>query len=137
MIVTKCGPQPSSTSLITAEDLWWREYIPLLHVVPTTGLPMTLAADKIAHEDLSEIGAAQLTGLIGPVGLLAEDRDLVRHGIAAQDWRKVEAGQGKLGAPRARSGSASRSLCTRSSPAGGSSAAATCRSADLPRCTLR
>ncbi|MFD8477255.1 PIN domain-containing protein [Streptomyces globisporus] len=80
-----------------AEDLWWREYIPLLHVVPTSGLPMTPAADKIAHEDLSDIGAAQLTGLIGPVVLLAEDRDLVRHGIAAQDWRKVRAGLGKLG----------------------------------------
>ncbi|WP_329625968.1 hypothetical protein OG357_38695 (plasmid) [Streptomyces sp. NBC_01255] len=80
-----------------AEALWWREYIPLLHVVPTTGLPMTPAADKIAHEDLSDIGAAQLTGLIGPVVLLAEDRDLVRHGIAAQDWRKVRAGLGKLG----------------------------------------
>lgn len=80
-----------------AEDLWWREYIPLLQVVPTTGLPMTPAADKIAHEDLSDIGAAQLTGLIGPVVLLAEDRDLLRHGIAAQDWRKVRAGLGKLG----------------------------------------
>ncbi|MFD0078549.1 PIN domain-containing protein [Streptomyces sp. NPDC127166] len=80
-----------------AEALWWREYIPLLHVVPTTGLPMTPAADKIAHEDLSDIGAAQLTGLIGPVVLFAEDRDLVRHGIAAQDWRKVRAGLGKLG----------------------------------------
>ncbi|MEU0061405.1 hypothetical protein [Streptomyces sp. NPDC006334] len=58
---------------------------------------MAPAADKIAHEDLSDIGAAQLTGLIGPVVLLAEDRDLVRHGIAAQDWRKVRAGLGKLG----------------------------------------
>ncbi|MGV9690548.1 PIN domain-containing protein [Streptomyces sp. NPDC003444] len=85
-----------------AEELWWREYIPLLHVVPTTGLPMTPAADKIAHEDLSDIGAAQLTGLIGPVVLLAEDRDLVRHGIAAQDWRKVRAGLGKLGGAEAK-----------------------------------
>ncbi|MEU3051781.1 PIN domain-containing protein [Streptomyces griseus] len=86
----------------TAEELWWREYIPLLHVVPTTGLPMTPAADKIAHEDLSDIGAAQLTGLIGPVVLLAEDRDLIRHGIAAKDWRKVRAGLGKLGGAEAK-----------------------------------
>lgn len=40
-------------NLANAEKLWWQEYVPLLHVVSVTGLPMTAAADKLAQEDLS------------------------------------------------------------------------------------
>jgi hypothetical protein len=86
-----------SFDLCEAEALWWQEYIPVLHVVPTSGLPMTPAADKIAQEDLSDIGAAQLVGLLSPVVLFAADPDLVRHGLGPKDWRRVRAGLGKLG----------------------------------------
>lgn len=40
--------------LARAEKLWWEQYAPLLHVVCVDGLPMTAAADKLAHEDLSD-----------------------------------------------------------------------------------
>jgi hypothetical protein len=49
--------------LAKAERLWWQQYVPLLHVVCVNGLPMTVDADKLAQEDLSDAGILQPTGL--------------------------------------------------------------------------
>jgi hypothetical protein len=65
--------------LVRAEQMWWEQYVPLLHVVDVNGLPMTAAADKLAHEDLSDVGILQLAGVLAPVVLLAADRDLIRQ----------------------------------------------------------
>ncbi|WP_331731980.1 PIN domain-containing protein [Streptomyces sp. NBC_00989] len=83
--------------LAAAERLWWQQYVPLLHVVCADGLPMTAAADKLAQEDLSDVGILQLAGLLAPVVLFAEDPDLIRHGIAVPKWRDVRAAVGKIG----------------------------------------
>ncbi|MGI5518400.1 PIN domain-containing protein [Streptomyces sp. CA-106131] len=83
--------------LVKAEQLWWGQYIPLLHVVCVNGLPMTAAADKLAQEDLSDVGILQLAGVISPVVLLAADPDLIRHDVAARDWPALRAVLGKIG----------------------------------------
>ncbi|MGW2827088.1 PIN domain-containing protein [Streptomyces sp. NPDC001443] len=84
--------------LVKAERLWWGQYVPLLHVVCVNGLPLTAAADKLAQEDLSDVGILQLAGVIAPVVLLAADRDLIRHDVAARDWPALRAVLGKIGA---------------------------------------
>ncbi|MFF7191398.1 hypothetical protein ACFZAR_40840 [Streptomyces sp. NPDC008222] len=71
--------------------------MPLLHVVSVNGLPMTAAADKLAQEDLSDVGILQLAGVLAPVVLFAEDPDLIRHGIAVPKWRDVRAAVGRIG----------------------------------------
>ncbi|KIF02127.1 hypothetical protein PL81_31645 [Streptomyces sp. RSD-27] len=83
--------------LRAAEDLWWQQYIPLLHVVPTHELPMTPAAHKVARIDPGDAGAAKLMDLLSPVVLLAADRDLLRQDLGPRDWGRVRAGLGKLG----------------------------------------
>ncbi|WP_147982863.1 PIN domain-containing protein [Streptomyces sp. gb1(2016)] len=83
--------------LARAERLWWQEYVPLLHVVDVNGLPMTAAADKLAHEDLSDVGILQLAGILAPVVLLAADRDLIRQGVAAPNWEAVRGVLGRIG----------------------------------------
>jgi hypothetical protein len=83
--------------LAAAEALWWQEYVPLLHVVCVSGLPMTPEADKISQEDLSDVGAAQLAGLIAPAVVFASDPDLVRNGVAAKKWGDTRALLGKIG----------------------------------------
>ncbi|GHE51502.1 PIN domain-containing protein [Streptomyces capitiformicae] len=84
--------------LAAAERLWWGQYIPLLHVVCVNGLPMTPAADKLAQEDLSDVGILQLAGVLAPVVLFAADPDLIRHEVAARDWGALRALLGKIGA---------------------------------------
>ncbi|MGW5657505.1 PIN domain-containing protein [Streptomyces humi] len=84
--------------LVKAERLWWGQYVPLLHVVDVNGLPLTAAADKLAQEDLSDVGILQLAGVLAPVVLLAADRDLIRHDVAARDWPALRAVLGKIGA---------------------------------------
>ncbi|MGV9351252.1 PIN domain-containing protein [Streptomyces spiralis] len=84
--------------LATAEMLWWQQYVPLLHVVSVTGLPMTEAADKLAQEDLSDVGILQLAGVLAPVVLFAADPDLIRHGVAVPKWGRVRAALGRIGA---------------------------------------
>ncbi|MCZ0999703.1 hypothetical protein O1M63_18810 [Streptomyces mirabilis] len=59
---------------------------------------MTAAADKLAQEDLSDVGILQLAGVLAPVVLLAADRDLIRQGVAARDWPALRAVLGKIGA---------------------------------------
>ncbi|MFD3381297.1 MULTISPECIES: PIN domain-containing protein [unclassified Streptomyces] len=86
-----------SFDLAAAERLWWQQYVPLLHVVDVNGLPMTAAADKLAHEDLSDVGILQLAGVLAPVVLLAADRDLIRQGVAVADWEAVRAVLGRIG----------------------------------------
>ncbi|MFC7266153.1 PIN domain-containing protein [Streptomyces lutosisoli] len=83
--------------LAAAERLWWEQYVPLLHVVCVNGLPMTEAADKLAQEDLSDVGILQLAGVLAPVVLFAEDPDLIRHGVAVPKWRDVRAALGRIG----------------------------------------
>ncbi|MDQ0577827.1 hypothetical protein QF030_000005 [Streptomyces rishiriensis] len=83
--------------LARAEQLWWQQYVPLLHVVDVNGLPMTAAADKLAHEDLSDVGILQLAGVLAPVVLLAADRDLIRQGVAVPNWETVRSVLGKIG----------------------------------------
>jgi hypothetical protein len=83
--------------LAAAEALWWQDYVPLMHVVCVSGLPMTPEANKISQEDLSDVGAAQLAGLIGPAIVIAADGDLVRNGVAAEKWGDVRALLGKIG----------------------------------------
>ena len=84
--------------LAKAEWLWWHQYVPLLHVVSVTGLPMTAAADKLAHEDLSDVGILQLAGVLAPVVLFAADRDLIRHDVAVRNWGALRAALGRIGA---------------------------------------
>ncbi|WP_221360900.1 PIN domain-containing protein [Streptomyces beigongshangae] len=84
--------------LVKAERLWWGQYVPLLHVVDVNGLPLTEAADKLAQEDLSDVGILQLAGVLAPVVLLAADRDLIRHDVAVRDWPALRAVLGKIGA---------------------------------------
>lgn len=81
-----------------AEWLWWHQYVPLLHVVSVTGLPMTAAADKLAHEDLSDVGILELAGVLAPVVLFAADRDPIRHDVAVRDWGALRAALGRIGA---------------------------------------
>ncbi|MEU7406115.1 PIN domain-containing protein [Streptomyces sp. NPDC044948] len=80
-----------------AERLWWQQYVPLLHVVDVNGLPMTAAADKLAHEDLSDVGILQLAGVLAPVVLLAADRNLIRQGVAVPNWGAVRGVLGRIG----------------------------------------
>ncbi|WP_405776202.1 PIN domain-containing protein [Streptomyces sp. NBC_01538] len=77
--------------LVAAERLWWEEYVPLLHVVCVNGLPMSVAADRLAQEDLSDVGILQLADVLAPVVLLAADRDLIRLDVAARDWPALRA----------------------------------------------
>ncbi|MET7575203.1 PIN domain-containing protein [Streptomyces sp. NPDC005492] len=84
--------------LMAAERLWWEEYVPLLHVVCVNGLPMSAAADRLAQEDLSDVGIIQLADVLAPVVLLAADRDLIRLDVAARDWPALRAVLGKIGA---------------------------------------
>ncbi|MFF8883305.1 PIN domain-containing protein [Streptomyces flaveolus] len=83
--------------LAKAEKLWWQQYVPLLHVVSVAGLPMTAAADKLAHEDLSDVGILQLAGVLSPVVLFAADPDLIRHGVAVPKWGAVRETLGRIG----------------------------------------
>ncbi|MFE6398076.1 PIN domain-containing protein [Streptomyces alboflavus] len=83
--------------LAQAERLWWQQYVPLLRVVCVDGLPMTAAADRLAHEDLSDVGILQLAGVLAPVVLLAADRDLIRQGIAVPNWEAVRGVLGRIG----------------------------------------
>ncbi|MFF0764298.1 hypothetical protein ACFYWH_30345 [Streptomyces sp. NPDC003737] len=83
--------------LARAEQLWWEQYVPQLHVVSVTGLPMTPAADKLAQEDLSDVGILQLAGVLAPVVLFAADPDLIRHGVAVPYWEAVRSALGKIG----------------------------------------
>lgn len=83
--------------LARAERLWWQQYVPLLHVVSVTGLPMTAAADKLAQEDLSNVGILQLAGVLAPVVLFAADPDLIRHDVAVPNWEAVRSLLGRIG----------------------------------------
>ncbi|MFI1358103.1 PIN domain-containing protein [Streptomyces sp. NPDC020898] len=83
--------------LVRAERLWWQQYVPLLHVVSVTGLPMTAAADKLAQEDLSDVGILQLSDVLAPVVLFAADPDLIRHGVAVPNWEAVRSVLGRIG----------------------------------------
>ncbi|MEU5613426.1 hypothetical protein AB0H03_32740 [Streptomyces sparsogenes] len=83
--------------LARAERLWWHQYVPLLHVVCVDGLPMTAAADKLAHEDLSDVGILQLADVLAPVVLLPADRDLIRQGVAVPNWEAVRGVLGRIG----------------------------------------
>ncbi|MFG2858117.1 hypothetical protein ACGFZ9_47405 [Streptomyces mirabilis] len=62
---------------------------------------MTAAADKLAHEDLSDVGILRLAGVLAPVVLLAADRDLIRQGVAVPNWQGVRAVLGRIGAAEA------------------------------------
>ncbi|MEE4597465.1 PIN domain-containing protein [Streptomyces sp. DSM 41524] len=86
-----------SFDLVRAEQLWWQQYVPVLHVVCVNGLPMTPAADKLAHEDLSDVGILQLAGVLAPVVLFASDRDLIRQGVAVPNWEAVRGVLGRIG----------------------------------------
>ncbi|MFC8193835.1 hypothetical protein ACFWBR_28660 [Streptomyces sp. NPDC060006] len=54
------------------------------------GLPTTEAADKLAQEDLSDVGILQLAGVLAPVVLFVEDPDLIRHGVAVITCHPLE-----------------------------------------------
>jgi len=58
---------------------------------------MSAAADKLAHEDLSDVGILQLAGVLAPVVLLAADRDLIRQGVAVPSSEAVRAVPGRIG----------------------------------------
>ncbi|MFG2960860.1 PIN domain-containing protein [Streptomyces sp. NPDC048291] len=84
--------------LAVAERLWWRQYIPLLHVVCVDGLPMSAAATQLGQEDPSDVGIVQLARILSPVVLLAADHDLIRHDVAVRDWPALRAVLGRIGA---------------------------------------
>jgi len=68
---------------IAAEATWWERYVPLIRFVDTDGLSVGgIGAGRLAQRDASDIPTAALVGLIGPVAVVAADRDLIDTGFA-------------------------------------------------------
>jgi hypothetical protein len=78
-----------------AEQIWWREYIPLIRVVEVEGIP-TVQAESVLSRDRSDVPTMQLAGLLAPVVVLASDRDLQDPGIATQKYFQVVDAAGSL-----------------------------------------
>ncbi|MBD0688456.1 hypothetical protein [Streptomyces sp. CBMA123] len=77
--------------------IWRERYLPHLYVVATDGLPMTPEAAVLEREDPSDTGMLLLAGVIAPVVIIAEDKDLLRSNLAHEDWRKLRTALGKVG----------------------------------------
>jgi predicted nucleic acid-binding protein len=71
------------------ERTWWHEYVPLIRFVDCTGLPVTDQAAALARRDPSDANTLVLAGLLAPVVIIAEDRDLVASGLAHEQWRDL------------------------------------------------
>jgi hypothetical protein len=71
------------------ERIWWDEYVPLIRFVDCTGLPPTVHAAELARRDPSDSDTLVLAGLLGPVVILAEDKDIVASGLAYEQWRDL------------------------------------------------
>ncbi|MER7278014.1 hypothetical protein ABT369_26585 [Dactylosporangium sp. NPDC000244] len=69
------------------EAIWWNEYVPLVKFVDCTGLPTTDQATNLTRRDPSDANTLVLAGLIAPVVVIAEDRDIVASGLAYEQWR--------------------------------------------------
>ncbi|TDO39529.1 hypothetical protein C8E87_3220 [Paractinoplanes brasiliensis] len=85
------------------ERLWWDEYVPLIRVVDCAGLPTTRQSRVLAGRDDSDTNTLLLAGLIAPVVVIAEDRDIVSSGLAYEQWthfyevaRAIDAGKRHL-----------------------------------------
>ncbi|WAL74640.1 hypothetical protein OU787_25995 [Kitasatospora sp. YST-16] len=77
--------------------IWRERYLPHLYVVTADGLPMTPEAAVLEREDPSDTAMLLLAGVIAPVVIIAEDKDLLRSKLAYEDWRKLRAALGKVG----------------------------------------
>jgi hypothetical protein len=71
------------------ERIWWHEYVPLIRFVDCTGLPVTEEAANLAARDPSDSNTLVLAGLLAPVVIIAEDRDLLASGLAYEQWRDL------------------------------------------------
>lgn len=75
-----------------AEELWWSEYVPMIRVVDTGGLPSSPSAISLAERDPSDVPTARLRDLLAPIVVLASDDDLIATGLAHETWwRAVDA----------------------------------------------
>lgn len=80
-----------------ALELWQSQYMPVLHVVDTTGLPMTPEAQVLAGRDASDVPMLLLAGVIAPVVIIGTDADLVDSGLAVKEWREPRSALGDVG----------------------------------------
>lgn len=71
------------------EAVWWQQYVPLIRFVDCTGLPVTQQASTLAIRDFSDSNTLVLAGLIAPVVIIAEDRDILASGLAYEQWRQL------------------------------------------------
>jgi hypothetical protein len=69
-----------------AAELWWTSYIPLIRVVDTGLLPRNEAPTDLVNRDRSDTPTERLTSLLAPVVVLAKDKDLIKLGLAHEDW---------------------------------------------------
>ncbi|MGH2711758.1 MAG: hypothetical protein ACRDH9_11205 [Actinomycetota bacterium] len=71
-----------------AESVWWCEYVPRLRVVDVQQLPVPLQSE-IEGRDSSDAPTFALVGLLGPVVVLAGDKDIIDLGMAAGNWMEA------------------------------------------------
>ena len=81
-----------------AEHLWWTDYVPFLHVIDTSSLPQSAAADRLEMRDASDAPTARLHDLLAPVVAFATDADLLDYSIGCQEWRVSSRAGAKIAA---------------------------------------
>ncbi|MBM0201954.1 hypothetical protein JNW90_01635 [Micromonospora sp. STR1s_5] len=69
------------------ERIWWNDYVPLIRFVDCAGLPTTDQARRLMSRDESDANTLVLAGLLAPVVIIAEDRDILASGLAYEQWR--------------------------------------------------
>lgn len=69
-----------------AEQIYWREYVPVLHFVDVTGVTAPATVTEALQRDPSDLPTATLLGLVAPAFSFASDRDLRAAGYATDKW---------------------------------------------------
>ncbi|KDR60986.1 PIN domain-containing protein [Streptomyces albidoflavus] len=77
--------------------LWRSVYEPVLYVVDTDRLPTTPEAQVLARRDPSDVPMLLLAGVIAPVVIIGEDKDLLDSGLTDARWRDLRAALGDVG----------------------------------------
>lgn len=79
----------AGVTLDVLERIWWQDYVPLIRFVDCSGLPPTESAVALARRDSSDVATLVLAGLLAPVVVIAEDRDILASGLAYEQWRDL------------------------------------------------
>ncbi len=79
-----------------AAELWWTSYIPLVRVVDTGLLPHIEAPTDLVNRDRSDTPTERLRSLLAPVVVLATDKDLIKLGLAHEDWFQAASAGGAI-----------------------------------------